>query len=127
MLLNKKDVLLILLFAAGGLFAGFLNGFLGAGGGIILLYLLNSRFRGEDGRLVRDNFASVVAIVLLMSIVSAVSYSHNGAVDTERLLPILIPGVAGGALGALLTDRLDVKVLKIVFGIVLIIAGINMI
>ena len=127
MLLNKKDALVLLLFFAGGLCAGFLNGFLGAGGGIILMYLLNSRSRGGSEASVRDNFASVVAIVMIISIVSAVSYSKRGAVNVEALIPVVIPGMIGGVIGAWLTDRLNVRLLKIVFGVILIIGGINMI
>ncbi|MBR6677087.1 MAG: hypothetical protein IKL24_07145, partial [Clostridia bacterium] len=74
-MLDKRDIKKLILLFAAGVSAGFLNGFLGAGGGIILMWLFNRQCGGEGADNVRDSFASVVAIVLMISTVSAVSYS----------------------------------------------------
>ena len=113
--------------AAVGIIAGFVNGFLGAGGGIILLWILG-RMNPEKGEsAVRDNFASVVLTVLLLSCVSAVTYSHISDIDPSSLLLLVLPGMAGGIAGAYLTDKLNTKILKLTFCVIIVIAGINMI
>ncbi|MBQ2730365.1 MAG: sulfite exporter TauE/SafE family protein [Clostridia bacterium] len=127
MICDKKSIRVFILAAIVSVLAGFTNGFLGAGGGIILLWLLRRVNPDKSPASVRDNFASVVFVVLLFSTVSAVSYSHRTNVDVNSLLSIALPGVAGGVAGALLTDKLNTDILKLTFSVIIIIAGINMI
>jgi len=127
MTIEKKTMGALALVAAGGIFAGFVNGFLGAGGGIILLWIFSRTNPPTDPFALRDNFASTVAIVLLLSTVSAVTYSHTGSVDTRALLSFALPGMIGGVVGAYLTDRLNTVALKLAFSVIIIIAGFNMI
>lgn len=127
MIYNKIKGKYMVLAALTGIIGGFLNGFLGAGGGIILLWALKKLNTQNDAAAVRDNFASVVAVVLILSTVSAVTYSHTGSVPVKDLLPIALPGVFGGVFGAFLTDKLNTELLKTVFFAILIIAGINMV
>ena len=124
---KEKSAREFLLCAAVGMLAGFINGFLGAGGGLILLWVFGklNKDRGEGA--VRDNFASVVMTVLLLSVVSAVTYSHTSSLDTAALLSLALPGMAGGIFGAYLTDRLDTKIIKLAFSIIIVIAGVNMV
>ena len=68
-----------------GTIGGFVNGFLGAGGGIILLFALNRMNKNKGAGAVRDNFGAVVACVLLLSSVSAVTYSHSAELDLSYL------------------------------------------
>lgn len=127
MIYNKIKGKNIAVAAFAGIIGGFLNGFLGAGGGIILLWALKKLNPGKSPDSVRDNFASVVATVLILSTISAITYSHTGSVPVKELLPIAVPGVFGGILGAYLTDRLNTELLKTVFFVILIVAGINMV
>jgi len=124
--LTKKSLKEILFAAVLGALGGFVNGFLGAGGGIILLFALNRMNKNKGAGAVRDNFGAVVACVLLLSSVSAVTYSHSSDIDPSYLFVLALPGMAGGVLGAFLTDKLNTDVLKACFCIILIIAGINM-
>ncbi|MBQ8914943.1 MAG: sulfite exporter TauE/SafE family protein [Clostridia bacterium] len=119
----KKGALILI----GGAIGGFINGLLGAGGGIILLWVLARLNPEKGGNAVRDNFAAVVLTVLILSCASAVTYSAKNGIDTKSLLTLAVPGMAGGVLGAYLTDRLNTDILKLVFSILIIIAGINMI
>ncbi len=112
--------------AAGGAAAGFINGFLGSGGGIILLYLFGKLSRTDGANSPRDNFASTVAAVLPLSAVSAVIYSDRGMGDISILLRLALPAAAGGVLGALLTDRLNTDLLKEIFAVIVTVAGVNM-
>lgn len=124
---NKKTAAKLFLCALSGAAAGFVNGFLGAGGGIILLWILTRMNPEKNAAALRDSFASVVFAVLLLSTVSAISYSHTGKIDMNALLSLALPGAIGGTLGAHLTDKLDTFILKLAFSVLIIIAGINMI
>lgn len=125
---NKKTAARIGAVLIFGAAAGFVNGFLGAGGGIILMYMFRRMSMGygnSSGR-TRDVFASVVATVLPLSAVSAAIYGAKGMGDTEVLLRFAVPAAAGGLMGAYLTDRLDTKLLGTIFAVIMIVGGMNM-
>ena len=122
--INFKSLALV---AATGVLAGFINGFLGAGGGLILLWILGKMNPEKGEAAVRDNFASVVLTVLLLSIVSSVTYSHTTNIQAASLFILALPGMIGGIFGAYLTDKLNTTLLKLAFSVIIVIAGINMI
>ena len=122
---EKKAVGRLLLVLAVGALAGFVNGFLGAGAGIVLMYAYGAMNRGEEKQ--RDNFAMTVATVVPISIVSVAIYASKGAVNEEAAGRFLLPAVIGGLLGGYLTDKLNTKVLRLVFSVIVIVAGVNMI
>ena len=126
-LIDKKGTRALVFALITGILAGFLNGFLGAGGGILLLFAISRLNPKKDSEAVRDNFATVVTAVLLLSVVSCVTYSQKSTVDIQLLAPLILPGAVGGIIGAYLTDRLNTSLLKTVFAFILIIAGFNMI
>lgn len=102
--------------------AGFVNGFLGTGGGILLLfgsYFLNRSHKTDT----RDLLASTALVTLILSAVSAAIYFHKGSIGTVSLPSYLIPALFGGALGALLLDRLPTSVLEKLFAVLVIVAG----
>lgn len=115
---EKKKVFIASLCAA---VSGVLNGLFGAGGGIVLTFMY-ARLTKNWG----DAFASVVLTVMVMSVFSAWKYYTVGAVDTEMLSRLVVPAIVGGYLGAWLSGRMKTKVLRIIFGIMLVISGINM-
>ncbi len=123
----KKSFKNFILTASIGVAAGFVNGFLGAGSGIILLWMLHKANPSAVPEATRDNFGSVVGIVLLLSTVSAVMYSDNGMVDAGSLFVFIPSGIVGGLLGAHITDRINTQILKLTFSVIIVIAGINMI
>jgi uncharacterized membrane protein YfcA len=102
--------------------AGFINGFLGTGGGILLLFgsFFLSRGRKTD---MRDLLASTALVTLILSAISAVVYFLKGSVGTASLPSYLIPALLGGALGALLLDRLPIRFLEKLFAVLVIVAG----
>lgn len=109
-----------------GLAAGFVNGFLGSGGGIILIFAFALMYPAED---VKDCFVSSVMSILPMSAVSLYFYIKNGKVDFGGNSPLIfiLPAVAGGISGAFLMRRISPKTLKIVFAVLMLWAGIRMI
>ena len=126
----KKGVFELLLTAIGGLAAGFVNGMLGTGGGIILVFLLGYLMR-RDPTLkniysTRDVFATVILAILPMSFVSALFYIKDGSVNINDALVYILPGIAGGIAGAYLLDKINVKFLKKLFAAMVIYAGVKM-
>ena len=79
----------------GGL-AGFVNGFFGAGGGMIVVPLLVLLVGLED----KKAFSSAISIILPLTLVSLVIYAKDGALDAKTALPYLLGGA--GALGLLI-------------------------
>ena len=108
----------------GGMLAGFINGFLGTGGGILLVFLLGLVLTdGEDkDNAARDRFATVIAVIIPLSLVSAMIYSDS--VPPTLSAPFILPGMLGGAAGGFLLDRINVKWLKKIFALMVIWAGI---
>jgi len=100
--------------------AGIVNGFLGTGGGILLMAAL--ALTDID---MRDRFATVIAVILPLSAVSLISYRFDA--DMPLVAPYILPGVLGGTVGAMLLDSLSVKLVKRLFSLMLIWAGWNFI
>ena len=103
-----------------GIAAGLVNGFLGTGGGIVLMAAMAMLPPGIDPR---DRFATVIAVILPVSLVSAAAYGEN--LDLRAALPYLFPGILGGVTGALLLDHISPKLLRRIFAAMMIWAGIN--
>ncbi len=118
--ISKKTRIILLGVLA--LTAGVVNGFLGTGGGIVLMLALTLVPASGDTA-ARDRFATVIAVILPLSLVSTVTYGEN--VDLSAASPYILPGIFGGVLGALLLDKLSVKLIKKLFAAMVIWAGIS--
>ncbi|MBR5323171.1 MAG: sulfite exporter TauE/SafE family protein [Clostridia bacterium] len=114
------NVISIILAGAG---AGFINGLLGTGGGIVLIFMLSYMLKGEKNK---DIYAFTLCVTLALSIVSLLVYSRNGAVNISEGVRYGTAAIPGGILGAFLLDRLDGKIVKKIFAVLLIVAGVNM-
>lgn len=102
--------------------AGAVNGFFGTGGGIVLVFALS--LLPEDDRVTaRDKFATVIAVILPLSLASAFTYGR--AISLELASPYIVPGIIGGVIGALLLDRINVNFLKKLFAAMVLWAGTN--
>ncbi|MBQ0017513.1 MAG: sulfite exporter TauE/SafE family protein [Clostridiales bacterium] len=116
---NKR---IIITGLVGGLFVGFLNGFFGGGGGMIVVPLLNFLLKLDE----RKSHATAIFVILPLSIVSSVIYILKGSIDWLQLLYSSIGFLVGGVVGALLLKKMNNKVLKIIFSLIMIAAGIKM-
>jgi uncharacterized membrane protein YfcA len=105
-----------------GLAAGVIGGGLGVGGGIILVPLLV--FAGVDRH--RAHATSLAAIVLIAT-AGAISFGVSGEVDLAVGVTVGIGGILGSSIGASVMNRVSARALAIIFGGVLLIAGIRLI
>ncbi len=120
MYLKKRNYLPVVLL---GLLAGFLNGLLGAGGGIVLVFGLRRLFseRVRDGR---SLYASAIAVMLPLSALSAWQYRKTGHLPTLSFGALFLPAVLGGACGAFLLRLMRPRALSRIFAAVVLCSGI---
>lgn len=122
---NNKNSLTPLkkwLFVLGGVFIGFLSGFFGGGGGMLLVPLLVSVGLFSQ----KEAHATAQSIILPLSIVSGVVYVLSGKYDIEVGIPVGIAFIVGGVLGSLVLKKIPNKVLGIVFAGLMIVAGVRL-
>ena len=98
-----------------GALAGFVNGFFGAGGGMVLVPLLIWLCRLED----KAAFSSAIAVILPLCIVSIVIYALHDSLPVSDALPYLIGGAAGGVLAGLLFRKMPARALHLILGAVI--------
>ena len=117
--LSAKNKWILLIFSAA---AGFINGFLGGGGGVIAVALLLSVLKLHQ----KYAQATALLVVLPLTAVSAAVYIFKGSVDWIPTLWTTLGVVAGGIVGALALNRLKGNVAKLIFALVLIAGGVKM-
>lgn len=106
--------------------AGGINGFVGTGGGIVIVYMLYLIHK-DDSEETKNNFAKTIITVLPMSLISLFVYIRNSNVDFNFMGKTLIPALIGGAVGAVVMDKIDRKWLSAIFAALVIYSGISMI
>src|SRR5690349_16085809 len=106
-----------------GLVAGIFSGLLGIGGGQVLVPGMVFLF-GEDQKL-----AQGVSLAFIVPTALAGAYTHyrSGNVLIRTGLWLMPGAIVGGLVGAQLAQMLDVRVLKLGFGLFLAYAGLRMI
>ena len=106
-----------------GALAGFVNGFFGAGGGMLVVPLLIVLVGLAD----KQAFSSAISIILPLTIVSLVIYAKNGALDIKAALPYLLGGAGGGVLAGLWFRKIPAKALHLILGGVILAGGVRLI
>ena len=119
--LKKWQEILILISI--GLIIGFINGFLGAGGGILLVPLLTLIIKEP----VKVAHATAVVIILPLCIASGIVYILNGFYQFNVGWKILIGTVLGGILGTFLLKKLANDWISLLFSLVMVASGIYLI
>ena len=114
----KNKWLLVIL----GAISGFINGFLGGGGGVLVVSMLLAIMMLPQ----KNAQATALLVILPLTVVSAAVYLFKGVVEWEPTLWATLGVVAGGIAGALLLSKLKSDVIKIIFAVVLILGGIKM-
>ena len=112
----------IIIAVIGGVFVGFLNGCFGAGGGILVVPLLIYIFQLPD----KEAHATAIFTILPISISSAIVYIIFNDINFYNLSFSTLGFICGGVLGAFILKKINNKVLRVIFGVLIIIAGIRM-
>lgn len=117
----KKSVKLFLgsVFSAA---VGFVNGFFGGGGGMLLVPLLE---KGMDLS-VKSSHATAIAIILPMSVASAIAYVANGYFEWLPLVVVGAACVVGGVVGALLLKKLPSQLVGVIFALMMLGVGVKL-
>lgn len=108
-------------YAVTGALAGAANGFFGAGGGLFLVPLLGSWCGLDEKRA----FATSVAVIFPLSMLSAAVYWLHGGFDLRAAWPYLAGGAVGGWLAGRVLGRVKTLWLRRAFGLLLIYGGVR--
>ena len=115
---KKNKIILVVL----GCLSGFINGFLGGGGGVLVLATLLAVLKLHQ----KNAQATALLVILPLTAVSAAVYLICGNVNWVPTLWATLGVVLGGILGALLLSKLKGNTAKIIFAVVLVAGGIKM-
>lgn len=107
--------------ALGGFIAGIVNGLLGAGGGLIVVPMLEKS--GLDSI---KSHATSVAVIFPICILSATLYVMRGSVSINQALPYLPWMLAGSVLGAWALPKFNKTLLRRIFGALIVWAAVRM-
>ena len=118
-----KKWLQILLLIGLGIFVGFVNGFLGAGGGMLVVPCIIAILKMDT----KIAHATAILIILPICIVSGIIYAVKGAFEFDVFLPCLIGTVVGGVLGTFILSKLKNDIITAIFSLTMITAGVMMI
>ena len=119
---NKRKMLLLALFCALSFVAGATNGFLGTGGGIIFIFMLSFLTKNKA----KDNYATSLCATLFISFIGLFAYLKNSNIDFKIIGQVGLPAILGGAIGALLVDKIQTKWLNAIFAGLIIYSGASM-
>ncbi|MGN0474911.1 MAG: sulfite exporter TauE/SafE family protein [Acutalibacteraceae bacterium] len=111
---NKKIII-------GGSLAGFINGLLGSGGGMIAVPALE-----KSGLDAKQAHSGSIAVILPLSLFSACMYIGGGRVEISDALPYVPAGIIGSFCGAWLMKKISSDLLRRIFGGFAIWAGVRM-
>lgn len=121
--LQRNGRMIALLFC--GLAAGLINGLLGTGGGIILVFAIAHFCRGTlPDR--RDVCANALVVTLALTLLSTLLYIRSGNAPPADLSRFVLPAAAGGLAGGLLLGKFTPSALGKLFAVLLIVSGIFM-
>lgn len=108
-------------YALTGSLAGLANGLFGSGGGLFLVPLLTQWAKLPQ----RKAFATSVAVILPLSLVSAGIYWFKGGLDFTAAWPYLLGGALGGLLSGKLFRRVPLTFLRRAFGLLILYGGVR--
>ena len=104
-----------------GLLIGAVNGLLGAGGGMIAVPLLKKMNLEQ-----KEAHANAIAVILPISILSAILYLYKDYVNLSDALPYIPTGILGAVLGTYFLKKISPLWLKRIFGFFMIYAGVRL-
>ncbi|HWS79765.1 MAG: sulfite exporter TauE/SafE family protein [Actinomycetota bacterium] len=121
---DRKGIPVPLVFLA-GILVGTLSGLVGVGGGVVMVPLMVLGM----GLTTKRAVSTSLAVVMFTGIVGAVGYVATGFRDVQDLLslpPLIIGSVIGAPLGVRLRDWLPEGVVRIGFGVFMVIVALHL-
>lgn len=107
--------------ALSGLAVGFVNGLLGAGGGMLAVPVLK-----KLGLSQKEAHSNAVAVILPITALSALLYIWCGYAKLGATLPFIPSGLVGALIGTYLLKKISPKLLKKGFGGFMLYAGLRL-
>jgi uncharacterized membrane protein YfcA len=101
--------------------AGAVNGFLGTGGGMVLVPAFTRLVKMDR----KTAMTTSVAVIAPLCLLSAAGYMMTGQLLREETLPYLAGGLFGGLAGAKLFPKISAVILRKVFAFLLIYGGVK--
>ena len=117
--MNTKTKILLIIT---GVFTGICNGLFGGGGGMVVVPMLVLLLKLVP----QKAHATAIAIILPISLISAVISIINGQYKLDVGIPTGIGVVLGGIIGALALKKISNKNLVKIFAFVMLIAGVKL-
>ncbi|MBO5872885.1 MAG: sulfite exporter TauE/SafE family protein [Clostridia bacterium] len=110
-----------LLTTISGFFIGIINGMLGAGGGMLAVPMLK-----KLGFSQKDAHRNAIAIILPLTVFSAVLYLIDGRTTFSDSLIFIPTGLIGAYVGTKLLRKISSKWLGVIFGAFMIYSGVRL-
>lgn len=117
----KKETFSRVKMVLSGAVIGLVNGALGAGGGMLAVPLLS-----KYGLSKKECHANAVAVILPITVVSAVLYLFRGYVNLSSAIVFVPTGLIGSLLGTVMLKKISNKWLGKIFGGFMIYAGVRL-
>lgn len=111
----KMTISTMFLLLCIGLLAGILSGLVGVGGGIIMIPLLVMMGMSQH----QSQGTSLAVLAVPVTAIAAFNYYKEGYVDWKYAAVIAVFFVIGGYIGSKFAVQIDQKILKKIFGIIL--------
>ena len=94
-----------------GFLIGLINGFLGAGGGMVAVPALK-----KSGLSQKEAHENAVAVILPLTLLSAALYLYRGSVTFSDALPFIPSGLIGAVVGTFIMKKISNVWLSRIFG-----------
>lgn len=104
-----------------GSLVGLVNGLFGGGGGMIVVPLL-SRETGE-----KEAHATAILVILPISVIALLVYLFHETLPSALYLPVSIGATIGAWIGTSLLCYLNARIVRIVFSVLMLFAGVWMV
>lgn len=106
-----------------GLIAGVINGLFGSGGGTLVVPALVFLIGLKDYKA----HATAISVILPLTIISTIIYLKNNMIEFDIALIVALGGILGSFIGAKLLKKVPTKILRKIFGTIIVITALRMI
>lgn len=121
MVIYLKNIKKHIKSASFGLAVGLVNGVFGAGGGMLAVPLLK-----KTGMEQKNAHANAVAVILPITVISAILYLTKGTVQLRDSIAYIPTGLLGSVIATFLLKKFSNKWLQKIFAAFMIYAGIRL-